>query len=317
MAARLFIIIVAVFCISGASGCKCPPWGTSSPKPPVVLAPNASLDDVIRAVNNNNAQKQRFVATDARINIKGVPISSLNSNIAYESPRKFRVTGQTIVTKEFDIGSNNELFWVWVKRDPRNAIYFSRHDQYESNPVRDSFQIDPYWLIESMGVTVFQPPPVEQHELVARTTDGHWKIKTTRQTAMGPYTKYTTVDGKTACVLMQELINPSGRLVASAASSSHALDTTTGITYPETVDMFFSMQGQQQGMQQGQQLEMHLTMGRVQFNQSSPFLADAFNMPNYPGYQLVDICGQPGMPVIQQVSGSVPATPTANTSEAY
>jgi len=263
-----------------------------------VLAQNASLDDVINAVNNNNAKKKRFVANDARINIEGVPVS-LNGNIAYEYPRKLRVVGGTILTsKEFDVGSNDELFWFWAKQDQRNAIYFCRHDQYESSPVRDSFPADPNWLIESMGVTVFQPSPYEQHQLIDRTPEGHWKIASTRQTPAGVYTKYTTVDGKNACVLMQELFNPAGKLVTSAASRNHALDTTTGITYPETVDMFISMQGQQ--------MAMRLSMGRVQFNPSSPFLADAFTMPNPPGSTLVDICGQPINPVIRQVSGSIP-----------
>ena len=302
MTARLVFLMTAVFYLNTASGCmvlkKCPWWSTSSPKPPAVLAQNASLEDVINAVNRNNAQKRTFVATDARIKIEGVAVS-LSSNIAYEYPRKYRAIGSTVLsTREFDIGSNNELFWVWIKQDPRNAIYFSRHDQYESSPSRDSFPIDPYWLIESMGVTVFQPPSLEQHQLVGRTPEGHWKIATTRQTPMGTYTKYTTVDGKTACVLTQELVNPSGHTVASATSPNHALDTTTGITYPETVDMLFSMQGQQ--------LAMRLSMGRVQFNQSSPFLADAFTRPNYPGSTLVDLCNQAGSPVIQQVSGSVP-----------
>ena len=300
MTVRLFFLMAAVFYLGLASGCavlnKCSWWGTSPPRPPVVLAQNASLDDVIGAVNNNNAKKQRFVANDARINIEGV---SLNSNLAWEYPRKLRVQGGTILTSnEFDVGSNDELFWVWIKRDLRNAIYFSRHDQYESSPARDSFQIDPYWLIESMGMTVFQPSAYEQHRLVARTPEGHWKIETTRPTSAGTYTKYTTVDGKTACVLVQELFNPAGKLVASAASRNHALDATTGITYPETVDMLFSMQGQQ--------MAMRLSMGRVQFNQSSPFRADAFTRPNYPDTSLVDICGQPGNPVIQQVSGSIP-----------
>ena len=300
MMARILILMTAVFYLGLASGCamlgKCPWWGATSPRPPVVLAQNASLDDVIAAVNNNNAKKQRFLANDARINIEGVPVS-LNGNIAYVYPRKLRVQGGTILTSnEFDIGSNDELFWVWIKQDQR--MYFSRHDQYEFSPARDSFSIDPYWLIESMGVTVFQPPQLEQHQLSNRTAEGHWKIATTRQTPAGVYTKYTTVDGKTACVLMQELFNPSGKLVASAASRNHALDTTTGITYPETVDMLFSMQDRQ--------IAMRLSMGRVQFNPSSPFNADTFTRPNYPDTTLVDISGQSGNPVIQQVSGSIP-----------
>ena len=307
MAARLFILMAAVFCVSGASGCMLTgkwPCG-KSPQLPVVLAKNASLDEVMQAVNRNNAQKRTFVATDARMTVEGVPVS-LSSNIAYEYPRKYRATGEAILSKEFDIGSNNELFWVWIKQDPRNAIYFGYHDRYESSPVRDSFQIDPYWLIESMGMTVFDPPPKEEHRLIAQTPEGHWKIETKRQTPLGTYTKYTTVDGK-ACVLMQELFNPSGQRIASAASPSHAIDTTTGLTYPETVDMLFSMQGQQ--------MAMRLSMGRVQFNQSSPFQADTFTMPRYAGYDTVDICGQPASPYVQQVSGNVPATTYTNVSE--
>jgi len=302
MTARILILTAVLLSLGMASGCamlnKCPWWGTTPPKPLVVLAPNASLDDVINAVNNNNAQKRTFVANDARINIDGVPVS-LSSNIAWEHPRKLRVLGGTILSSnEFDIGSNNEQFWVWIKQDPRNAIYFSRHDQYESSPARDAFQMDPYWLMESIGMTVFQPSPYEQHQLVDRTPEGHWKIATTRRTPAGTYTKYTTVDGKTACVLMQELVNPAGRRVASAVSPSHARDATTGITYPETVDMLFSMQDRQ--------LAMRLSLGRVQFNQSSPFLPDVFTRPNPPGATLVDISGQPGNPIIQQVSGSIP-----------
>ena len=279
MTVRLFFLVTAVVCVCGLGGCK------PLPKVPTVLAQNASLDDVIAAVNNNNAKKQRLNTTDARITIDGAAVS-LSSNIVYESPKKYRATGEAFLSKQFDIGSNNELFWVWIKQDQRNAIYFGRHEQYESNPVRDTFQIDPGWLIESMGMCVFQPPPHEQHRLVARTAEGSWVIETQRPTALGTYTKYTTVDGKTACVLMQELRNPSGQIVASAISQSHALDTSTGITYPETVDMLFSMQGKK--------LAMRLSIGRVQFNQASPFTADAFTMPTYPGYDVVDICGQSG-----------------------
>lgn len=294
--AKISVVISLFVCISGATGCQ---WlqrityiKPPTTKPPIVLAQNASLDEVINAVNNNNAKKQRFVATNASLNIEGAPMS-LNSNIAYEYPRKCRATGEALVSKEFDIGSNDELFWVWFKQDPQKAIYFSRHDQYESSPMRDAFQINPDWLVEAMGVTVFQPSPRETHQLVVRTAEGHWKIETKRPTQLGTYTKLTTVDGQTACVLMQELYNPSGRLVASAVSQNHAVDLTTNITYPETVDMIVSMQGQQ--------VAMRLSMGNVQFNQSRPFLADAFVMPNYPDTKRVDIATQTSIPGVQQV----------------
>lgn len=294
--ARTGVLLAAIFCLTGASGCqlfqKINCWSPPPPRPPVVLAQNASVDDVMRAVNNNNAQKRTLVATGSRFSIEGGPLS-LNGDIAYESPRKLRIWGE-LMTREFDIGSNNELFWIWFKRDERKATYFGRHELYASSPVRDSFQIDTDWLIESLGMTVFQP--FERHKLISASPEGNWKIETKRDTPLGTYTKYTVVDGRTACVLLQELYNPAGQLVASAASPSHAVDPTTNITYPETVDMLLSIQGQKTAIR--------LSMGRVQFNQSNPFLANAFDMPNYADSQRVDITAQPGTLPIQQVSGT-------------
>ena len=53
----------------------------------------------------------------------------LSGNIAAERPGRFRLTAGTAVTgQEIDLGSNDELFWMWVRRNQPPAVYFCRHD---------------------------------------------------------------------------------------------------------------------------------------------------------------------------------------------
>jgi len=72
-------------------------------------------------------------------------------------------------------------------------------------------------------------------------------------------------------------------LVASAISRIHALDKASNIIYPKSIDLLFAVQNQN--------FTIHLSMGDIQFNPGKPFAADAFKMPTYAGYQLVDLGG--------------------------
>ncbi|MCL2349665.1 MAG: hypothetical protein FWC50_15550 [Planctomycetaceae bacterium] len=253
---------------------------------PTVLKPNADLSEIVNTVNGNSSKIRSFISNNAQITLTSgtVPLP-MSSQIAYEYPRKFRAFGSGVAFsgKELDIGSNEELFWVWAKRDPDNKMYFCRRDQYESSGIRNNIPIDPDWLLEAMGIVFFLPDPKEQHRLAGQTADGHWAIETKRTTPIGIFTKRTVIDNKTAAVLLQELRDPNGRLVASAISPTHTLDKASDIVYPTGVDLLFAVQNQN--------FTIHLAMGDVQFNPGKPFAADAFKMPTYAGYQPVDLCG--------------------------
>jgi len=269
---------------------------------PTVLRPNADLSEIVNTVNGNSSKIRSFVSNNAQITWTSgsVPIP-LSSQIAYEYPKKFRAFGNGVAFsgKELDIGSNEELFWIWYKRDPENKMYFCRRDQYESSRIRNNIPIDPDWLLEAMGIVIFLPDPKEQQRLAGRTTDGHWIIETKRTTPLGIFTKRTVVDSKTAAVLLQELRDPGGQLVASAISPTHTLDKASNLIYPKNVDLLFAVQNQN--------LTIRLSMGDVQFNPGRPFTADAFKMPQYAGYQPVDFGGgTPFSPTVAVQPNTVP-----------
>ena len=80
----------------------------------------ATREQIVAAVNQNSARINSLTVTNATISIPdalGLPL--LSGNIAAERPGRFRLTAATAVTgQELDVGSNDELFWMWIRRHP-------------------------------------------------------------------------------------------------------------------------------------------------------------------------------------------------------
>ena len=70
-------------------------------------------------------------------------------------PPSAEMTGLT--GPELDLGSNDEVFWFWVRREQPPALYYCRHDQFAASPARQTLPIQPEWLIEAMGIAPFDP----------------------------------------------------------------------------------------------------------------------------------------------------------------
>src|SRR4029079_9282364 len=61
---------------------------------------------------------------------------------------------------ELDLGSNDELFWLWAARMPGSTVYFARHDQCASSGARQMLAVEPTWLIEALGLVEIDPASV-------------------------------------------------------------------------------------------------------------------------------------------------------------
>ena len=93
---------------------------TRSPIPRALPA-SPSLSQMVDVVNENSAKVQSLSAPRATMTMPGLP--SLNANIAFVRPRSFRLVAQKFLGPEFDLGSNDELLWFWVRtRSRRRCI---------------------------------------------------------------------------------------------------------------------------------------------------------------------------------------------------
>jgi hypothetical protein len=274
-----------------ASGASCP-WMLRQPGAPIpqVLPTAATLDQVIMAVNDNTARARSGVATQAYLSVPGAP--RLSAALAFETPRRFRLKGRTTISgDELDVGMNDELFWLWVKRGIPPALYFCRHDQFAGSSARRIMPVEPEWLVEALGLPTFQP--FEEHQGPVPVGAGRLEIRSRRRTATGEMTKITVVDAHRALVLAQHLYDAQNRLIATAVTSNHIRDGLSGVNLPRQIDLQLPTT----------QLQMRIDVVDWQINALGPEKAELWTRPAPPGAQHVDLADpslqfmMPGQPL--------------------
>jgi hypothetical protein len=276
---RAGLLLTVGVVLLAASGASCPrvvpPQGNLFSQ--AVLPPSPSLEQIIAAVNNNSQQIQTFSTNRATINGAGFP--ALRASVFFERPRRFRLRAETALTgPELDLGSNDELFWIWVRRNQPQALYYCRHDQYPTSQARQALGIDPDWLVEAVGITQFDPSL--PHQGPFPRPNNRYEIRTIRETANGPTTKITIIDGSQALVLEQHLLDSQGQLVASAITSEHRVDPLTLLVLPRIVDIRWPKS----------QLSLRIDLGAVEINRQPSYSPELWLLPTYDGWPPVDLC---------------------------
>ena len=119
MSQRSTALIIGLWSLILVTGCHVRPYWLRSPQadlPPEAFAGPPTLENVIYVVNANTQRVQRLQTENATLRVEGIP--ALRANLAYEQPRSFRLLAQLsqFTGRELDIGSNDELFWFWVRK---------------------------------------------------------------------------------------------------------------------------------------------------------------------------------------------------------
>src|SRR5205085_9317200 len=152
--------------------------------PPIAFSALPSPTEAIAAVNANTHRVQSLQTQGASISIPGAP--SVGADIAVERPRRLRLRAKTQLTgPELDLGSNEELFWLWAARMPDSSVFFARHDQFMTSKARQMLAVEPAWLIEALGLVEIDPGSVIEGPFAAG--DNRVQLKTTLGSAGGQY----------------------------------------------------------------------------------------------------------------------------------
>jgi hypothetical protein len=246
--------------------------------PPLITAQHPTLEQITSAINRNSMAIRNMTTDNASISVPGV-LWPVQSRLTFERPKRLRIQGSatTLGGQEIDFGSNDTLFWLWVRRLP-GEMWYCRHDQFPICPVRSSVPIEPDWFIEALGVIEFRAE--DQHEGPVTTDDGHWAIISRRQTPSGQFVKRTIINAQNGWVIRQEMYSPQNELVALAISSDHRYDKGTGVLYARRVEV----------QCRGAEGKMTIDLGTPSFNVTTPFASDMFIMPTFDGYRAVDLC---------------------------
>jgi hypothetical protein len=275
---RTRLALLLMLTLLGAGGASCPQFIQHYPSPgPRTIPQAATLADVITAVNNNSAKIRSLYTTDATVSATLIP--SLRANLALERPRRFRLRAETGLTgPEADLGSNDQLFWFWVRRLQPPSMYYCSHRQFPVSRVRELVPVEPEWLIEALGITGFDP--AGQHTGPTPVRGGRLEIRTQLPRSDGTsWTKVTVVDAARGLVLEQHLYDQRGTRVATSLTSDHKRDPASDAVVPHRIEIQWP----------ATQFTLKVDLGDVQINQLSGDPSQLFEMPNYPGYQPVDV----------------------------
>jgi hypothetical protein len=274
---RYLLLALLLATIAGQGGCA---WfrrtfAVQDP-PPQVLPPGAGLEQVIAAVNRNNSQIQSLLSNSATLSGPGHP--TLRAHFAYQRPCFFRLRAETGLTgPEVDLGSNDQLFWFWIKRNQPAAVYYCRHDQFNASQARQMIPIDPRWLVEALGT--FEIDPNLPHQGPYPDKGNRIQIRTILETPEGPNMKVTIIDSVSAWILEQQVYDAHGKLRGRSVTEGYRRDPRSGLYVPTAVRVDCPEA----------QFSMRIDLGDVQVNQPLGNSGEMWTLPNMPGYPLVDL----------------------------
>ena len=274
--AALVLLVASV----ASSGASCPQvlrgYQVGTMPLPRTLPAQPSLDQIIAVVHDNTQRVRSYVATQAVLVVPGVP--RLSARVACEPPRRFRLQAQTAITgPELDIGSNDDLFWLWLRQHKPPIVAFCRHENYGQSAARRLLPIRADWMPEILGLVNFRPE--DRHQGPFPLPDGRIEVRSTIDSPEGEILKSTILDGTPGLVSEQHLFMASGERLASVRTSRHRADPRSGAALPHLVEVSWPASG----------VDFKIELSSITTNTASGDPGQLWQMPAYPGYEPIDL----------------------------
>ena len=232
----LFILFV---CLFFSTGCAMNRSGTT-PLPVAFDAP-PSLAQVVDTINANSQRVQQLHSSNVQLSIPG-KIGRLRAKLDFErsptperSPGRFRLGGEALGSRQLDLGSNDEQYWMWVKQNKPPTVFWGRHSEFYRSAAQQLLPVPPSFIVDAMGIVTIDPRSVTHDQPYASETPGLLQIRTRIPTPNGDLTRVFEVDQQRAVIVQQQIYDPSLRLLAVADASNFTFDPLSGISLPQTI----------------------------------------------------------------------------------
>lgn len=199
-----------------------------------VLPATPTTADIVNVINTNTNLVRSIYSTDASLSAPLTP--TLRATLAIERPRRLRLRAETALTgPELDVGSNDQLFWLWMKRQSPPSLFYCRHEQYAQSAARQMFPVQPEWLIDALGLPTLDPAAPHQGPIAV--DKGKLKLQSPVAGPFGPQTRSIVIDAARGWILEQQLYDAAGQLLATSRTSNHTRDPASGATLPRHIEI--------------------------------------------------------------------------------
>ena len=232
---------------------------------------NPQMEEIVSLLNQNTQRIQSWRANGVTITVNGF---KLPGTLAAEKGGHVRLlVTSPLGSKEFDLGSNDERFWVCSRRmDP--SFVTCRHENMEAARQQMGIPFEPKWLMQTLGVEPLSTagmkmeldPSRPQARLVEEVTTAHGR----------PLRRTVLVDLKMGTVIEYSLYSYDGARVALARLSGHKNEN--GVVLPHRVVLDLPQN----------RMSMTMDLREIQVNtQTIP--SEIWEMPESPGYPVVHL----------------------------
>lgn len=292
--AGLLIVALSLLC----SGCQVfTRFRNDSLNAPAILGKSASLDQLIAAVR---AQSERVnqLKTDVRVTAPGTP--TLRGDLQIERPSRLRLQAGVLGISDlgFDLGSNDDSFWVWKKAalpgDPP-TLYFASHRGFEQSLLREHLQLQSLWLVDALGLIEFHPE--DQHTGPFPRPDGRVEIRSFSQSPSRPAVRVAVIDPVKAVVNQQSFYDQSGKRLAYLNSIQHQYYAEHQVSLPQRIEIHIA-DGD------GQTSKLTVDAGKFLINSLFGDPQLLWQMPNPPDVRRVDLSRPSPTPNVPEQAGA-------------
>ena len=90
--------------------------------------------------------------TDLKSIRSGRSVGLDSGTLLCQKPRYFKLVGKKFGSQEVIVGSNEDRFWFYVKRDPSDALFHCSYTDFEKGAVDLPFPFEPEWVLEALGM---------------------------------------------------------------------------------------------------------------------------------------------------------------------
>lgn len=247
-----------------------------------------TADRIVAYLNNQADLVQSLDANDISLTARaqGNTPPTLDGSLLVQKPRYFRLVGRFLGSQEVLVGSNEERFWFYVKRDPSDALFHCAYTDFEKG-VDLPFPFDPAWVLEALGMAKVPVDGVKRMELDDKTRTVRLIQDTTLngQKVQKVTVCYQAAQGRDVPQVKSRIVyDERGRVICSATTKSvtrkpvgrNQAGETVYATVPQVVKLEWP----------GQDTSLELDLGRMKINERLPM--EAFQMPRL-GSKQVDL----------------------------
>jgi outer membrane lipoprotein-sorting protein len=292
---RVAAACLTALALLGLSGCASMRAMMPRQQVACTLPKNPSVDEIVAHINANVNKVEGYRASSLKIRANNLP---LGGNLVVERDHRLRLEVTSLAGKEVDLGSNDEVFWIWAKRNQPAGVYYAAHDDMDVARQNLPIPFEPEWLMEALGVV---PLSTENVHMEGEAQNGAIRLVSHHELSSGQTVrKVVVVNSCTGCVMEHSTYDAQGQPLVRVLLQDYRPDPTTGAMLARHVKLDWPQAD----------MSLAMSLGHVEVN-PPPMPAAVWEMPQVPGCPLVNL-GDPRLSPARSIARE--DTPQAPTS---